>query len=38
MDWNEIFRSVPKIDNKVNLSFFKSFWRGMRRKNFQKDY
>ena len=30
MDWNEIFRSVSKIDNKVNLSFFKSVFGAER--------
>ena len=30
MDWNEIFRSVPKIENKVNLSSFKSVF-GVKR-------
>lgn len=32
MDWNEIFRSVPKIENKVNLSFFKSVFGAERSK------
>lgn len=27
MDWNEIFRSVPKIENKVNLTLFKDRFR-----------
>ncbi len=32
MDWNEIFKSTPKIGNKVNLSLFKSVFGSDRSK------
>ena len=32
MDWNEIFKSTPKIGNKVNLSLFKSIFGSDRSK------